>query len=261
MLAGDARWKTYQPKAAFHQSDAVGFRGEKTFEQPLIASQPGVTGIPALAFSFFDPGTHRFETVHSAPLTVTVSPPAADSTPPAPALANAVGANGEDAHGLRPDHAEMSARVDSLTPLYFQPRFFAVPSALALLFGGAWVALRRRDRNAGDLQRARERLRLQLTQASLAEMAAASARADASSFFNAARSALRQSLGAHWQMSPEQIGSAEVDARIEGADREAILQIFSLADEANYSGGPLRAADFDRWTQLVRRQIVSQVPT
>ncbi len=259
MLAADARWKTYQPKAAFHQTDAAGYRGEKVFEQPLIASQPGVNTIPPLAFSYFDPGTRHFETVHSAPLTVTVAPSAADSAaPPPPALANSAAANGEDSHGLRPDHAETGARVDSLIPPYFQPRFFAVPSVLAFLFGGAWVALRRRERRENDIRRARERARSQMTRAALTQMAAASNGADAVSFFNAARSALRQSLGARWQIVPEQIGPAEVDARFDGSDRDDVLKIFALADEANYSGGGLQAADFDRWTQLVRRQVAEE---
>jgi hypothetical protein len=259
MLAGDGRWKTYQPKAAFHQTDAAGYRGEKVFEQPLIASQPGVNTIPPLTFSFFDPGTRRFETVHSAPLTVTVFPSAADSTA-APALANASGANGDDSHGLRPDHAQIGARVDSLIPLYFQPRFFAIPPVLALLFGGAWVALRRREHDASDIQRARDRVRSQMAHAALTQMAAAAAGADPASFFNAARAALRQSLSAQWQIAPAHIGWAEVDARIERGDREDILQIFALADEANYSGGGLQAADFARWTQLVRRQMVQEMP-
>jgi BatD DUF11 like domain len=259
MLAADARWKTYQPKAAFHPTDPPGYRGEKVFEQPLVASQPGVNAIPSLSFSFFDPGTRRFETMHSAPLTVTVAPSAAESTA-APALANAAGANGEDSHGLRPDHAQTDTRVDSLIPPYFQPRFFAIPSMFALLFGGAWVALRRRERNENDIQRARDRVRSQMTQAALAQMAAASAGTDPASFFNAARSALRQAFGARWQIAPEQIGSVELNSQMQGSDREDILQIFALADEANYSGGALQAADFDRWTQLVRRQIAEVTP-
>ena len=38
-----------------------------------------------------------------------------------------------------------------------------------------------------------------------------------------------------------------------GGDRDEIRQIFALADEANYSGGELTAADFEPWTQLIRR--------
>ena len=111
---------------------------------------------------------------------------------------------------MRPDHAVTDARVDSLVPLYYQPRFLAIPSALALLLGGAWAALRRMERNAlGE----RERKRLELIRSLQQSMSLASARGDAAEFINSASSALRQSLGARWQLAPEQITLDEIDAR------------------------------------------------
>ena len=44
-------------------------------------------------------------------------------------------------------------------------------------------------------------------------------------------------------------------ALLEDADSADIRQIFALADEANYSGDDLKAADFERWTQIVSRQL------
>jgi len=253
MLGGDAQWKTYEPKATFNATDSTGYRGEKIFEQPLIASQPGTHTIPALNFSYFDPGTRRYETARSAPLNVTVSPPA-DLASEAPA--NATGANADQSHsGLRPDHAVTEERVDSLIPLYFQPRFVGLSSVLALVFGGGWVALRRRERYAQDAQRQRELARSQLTHALREQMAAASAAGDAARFLNSARSALQQALGARWEVAPEQITESLVDERLEGEDKEDVRQIFALADEANYSGDDLQAADFERWTHIVGRQL------
>ncbi len=189
MLGADAHWKTYEPKATFKPIDPTGYRGEKIFEQPLIASQSGTQTIPALSFDYFDPDTRRYETARSAPLTVKVSP-AADSASNEPPPATVAGTPADESHsGLRPDHTVTDARVDSLVPLYFQPRFLALPSLLALLFGGGWVALRIRERNANDVRRARERARLLKTQASLEQMAAASAGGNAAAFFN--RRALR----------------------------------------------------------------------
>lgn len=254
MLGGDAKWKTYEPKATFKSTDPVGYRGEKIFEQPLIASQPGTQTIPALNFSYFDPGARRYETARSAPLTVTVTPPAesaANEPPP-----SAAGAAADEAHsGLRPDHTVTETRVDSLIPPYFQARFVGFSSALALLFCSGWVALRRRERDALDTQRQRERARSQLTQTLLDKMRAASAVGDAAVFLNSARFALQQTLGARWQVAPEEISEALIDERIEDTDKEDIRQIFALADEANYSGDGLKAADFERWTQIVSRQL------
>jgi BatD DUF11 like domain len=254
MLSGDGNWKTYEPKANFNSADPTGYRGEKIFEQPLIASQPGNQTIPALNFSYFDPAARRYETARSSPLSVTVSPPADSANEPPPA--NTPGAPADASHGgLRPDHALTEARVATLTPPYFQPRFIGLSSVLALLVGGGWITLRRRERDALDTQRQRERARAELTQALLAKMGAASAAGDAPVFLNSARTVLQQSLSVRWEVAPEEISEDLIDARLEDADRDDIRQIFALADEANYSGDDLQAADFERWTEIVGRQL------
>jgi hypothetical protein len=256
MLSGDTEWKTYQPKSTFNKSDPTGFHGEKIFEQPVIAARPGMLGIPSLEFSYFDPDARRYQTVHSAPLKVTVAPSAADGAAGPPLTADAAGPQAPQGaaarNGLRPDHGAAGARTDSLTPAYLRPAFLGVQSALALLFGGGWIVLRRRGRQARDLQLQRERRRLEATHASLQQMAAAAAAGDVALFFNSARSVLQQSLAAAWNIDPEHVTAAELDAR-SGPAEEDIRQLFALADEANYSGRAPRAADFERWTAMVHR--------
>jgi hypothetical protein len=61
-------------------------------------------------------------------------------------------------------------------------------------------------------------------------------------------------------VEPEQVTLAEVEARLEGGDRDDVGEIFALADEANYSGAELKATDFERWTGIVRRQLASEQP-
>ena len=53
MLERLDRWKTYPPKSSFAPGDAVGYKGEKTFEQPLIASQPGSSDIATTDIQLF----------------------------------------------------------------------------------------------------------------------------------------------------------------------------------------------------------------
>ena len=259
MLGGDAQWKTYEPKATFKSTDPTGFRGEKIFEQPIIATQSGSRIIPPLGFSYFNPATRRYETAHSSPLSVTVSPapPSPESEPP-PTVAGTASA---DRNGLRPDHAVTEARGASLVPPYFRPLFAGGVSVLALLFGGAWAALRRRERNANDIQRERQRLRLQLIHELLEAMASSSSAADTAVFFRSARSALQQGLSARWDLAPELITLEDIEARLQGADRDEVRQIFLLADEANYSGAELKAADFEHWTEAVRRHLAAETPT
>jgi hypothetical protein len=257
MLGGDAEWKTYEPKASFNAADPTGYRGEKTFEQPIIASQPGSRTIPPLSFAYFDPATRQYETAHSAPLSVMVAPaPNNPATEPTPAGA---APTADAAHsGLKPDHAVTEARVASLMPLYFRPGFAAGASVLALILAGGWAALRRRERNANDLERERERRRLQITQALLQEMAAAAGGGDTATFFRCARSALQQTWSARSAVAPALLTADDIEAGLQGEDHDAVRQIFALADEANYSGAPLRAADFEHWTQVVRRLLTGQ---
>ncbi len=60
-------WKTYPAKSSFTPSDAVGYKGEKVFEQPLIAAQPGEQSIPGLEFSYFNPNTRHYERAQHTP--------------------------------------------------------------------------------------------------------------------------------------------------------------------------------------------------
>ncbi|HEX3847298.1 MAG TPA: BatD family protein [Steroidobacteraceae bacterium] len=256
MLPSADPWKTYDPKAAFKAQDPVGFHGEKTFEQPIVASRSGSLTVPPLAFSYFDPDTKRYETTRTAPLEVKVAPSAAESAasgtaPPSPAA----GAEGQKP-GLRPDHALAQARVRSLTPPYFQPRLVAIPSVLALLFAAGWVLMRRQERIAGDLQRAREAARVKRLEEFRARMAAAGAAGDSAAYLEAARALLQDALGARWAVAPAEVAASDVDARMaDDPDRADIRRIFELADEASYSGGRIAARDFDRWSELVERQL------
>jgi len=259
MLGGSPEWKTYDPKSSFKATDPLGYRGEKIFEQPIIAARAGTRIVPPLSFNYFDPSTRRYETARSLPLEVTVAAAANVDTNVAPAIAGAPA--DQSRGGLRPDHAVTDARVASLTPLYFQPPFLGCATGLALLFGGGWTLLQRRERQRNDLERERQRARALLTRALLDKMAAAAAGSDTALFFSSARSALQQALSARWQMAPELITIDDVEARLEGGDRVDVRQIFALADEANYSGSDLEAADFEHWTQAVRRNVSAGEPS
>jgi BatD DUF11 like domain len=252
-------WKTYPPKSTFNTNDPLKHKGEKVFEQPLIASQPGAQTVPPLSFSYFDPNTKRYETAHSAPLRVTISPSLADSTLTAPQVAasGASAAANKAAEGLKPDHGAADGMVSSLIPPYLQPRFLAIPSLLAMAIAGGWLAVRRRGNPTGRVS-ARNRFVGKWNQRALTQMEAAARAGNAAVFFNAARDALQQTLAVRWQVEPEEITAAEVRARL--GDDPDIEQLFALADESKYSNHDLRTADFARWLHVVRQRL-SDDPT
>jgi hypothetical protein len=250
-------WKTYPPKSSFNPSETDGHKGEKTFEQPLIALKPGKQVIPALAFSYFDPIARRYETARSAPLGVTIAPSLADSALTAQQVSASGSAAPESRYtaGFRPDHVVVGRLASSLVPLYLQPRFLAIPSLLALAFAGAWMstAPRHRDRKMP----VRNRRLSKAAKRVLAQMQDAARSDDPERFFHWARAAMQQALAARWQLAPNQVTSAEVDARI-GDEEQDIPLLFALADEAKYSGHDLHATDFGRWMQIVRRQLLAE---
>jgi hypothetical protein len=147
---------------------------------------------------------------------------------------------------LRPDHTDTGNSVASLIPRYFQAPFLAIPSALAFAFAAAWFWLRRREQGAHDGSAARQRAASQATATWLAHMETGAATGDAQGFFSSARSALRQTLAAQWQVTPQSIALEDIDARL-GPDGKDIHQLFARADEATYSGCKVDAADLGHW--------------
>ncbi|HEV7357318.1 MAG TPA: BatD family protein [Steroidobacteraceae bacterium] len=247
MLDRVDQWKTYPPKSSFNTSDPIGFSGMKTFEQPVIASKAGAQTLPALSFSYFDPNTRRYETARSVPLNVTISPSLADSTLTAPQVAANAAASGalKSPVGLRPDHASDEAPAISLTPLYLQPKFLAIPSILVLAFAAGWVGVRRRrDEESRAIRRA------------MAQVEAAARAGNETLFFDSARSTLQRLFAAQWRLLPEEVSTAEIGARM-GIDSE-VHRLFALADESRYSGHAPDATDFVRWLRVVRDRLAGE---
>ena len=252
------QWKTYPPKSSFNTSDPIGFSGMKTFEQPVIAAKPGAQKIPGLSFSYFDPNSRRYETAHTAPLEVAISPALADSTLTASQVAAGNAANPQDksAAGLRPDHDADARRDSSLMPLYWQPSFLIVPSLLVAGFAAGWISVRRR-REVAQGASAQGRVPSKAVKRAMSQLDAAARARDAARFFEVARGELLHQFAARWRLSVDKITPDEIANRI-GADAE-VLQLFALADEAKYSGREPTATDFSRWKNVVLRHLTSDL--
>jgi hypothetical protein len=242
-------WKTYPAKSSFTASDGVGYQGEKVFEQPLIAAQPGEQSIPGLEFSYFNPNTRRYERAQTPPIEVTIAASlAGDSLNDLVRARNLNGAVTTAAtQALRPDHPASQYPVSELRPLYFQVPFLALPATLALILAGSWFAVR--PSTARATSKAAERV--------LAQLDAAARAGDSSSFFEAARKALVQTFAARWRMPADQITFTELKARL-GTKGEDLVQLFALADEASYSDCQPSGTDFSRWLRLVRGQLTGE---
>ncbi len=261
MLEHVDQWKTYPPKSSFTPSDALGYKGEKTFEQPIIASKPGPQTLPGLTFSYFDPATHRYETARSPPLNVMISPSVGDGA----AMPRAGPARGGSSlqnplrSGLRPDHAVTGSPVTTLVPLYFQAEFLALPSLLGLAFAGGWFAQRRAASKPYDNHSVGARRMPKATKRVLAQLRAAESSGNAVLFLNLARAALLEVRQGRGQAAPDVVAGAGIDDGF-GSDADDIRRLFELADEANYSDRQLPDVDFERWMRIVSRQLSQGQP-
>jgi len=242
-------WKTYPAKSSFTPSDAVGNEGEKVFEQPLIAAQPGEQSIPGLEFSYFNPNTRHYERAQTPPIKVTIAASLASGS--LNALSGPRSLNGApmtgSTQGLRPDHPPPQDSVSELKPLYFRLPFLAIPTTLALLLAGSWFAVRPSTVRATS--KAAERV--------LAQLDAAARAGDSLSFFETARKTLLQTFAARWQMPADQITFAELKARL-GTTGDEVERLFALADETSYSDYQSGGTDFQRWLRLIRGQLAGE---
>ena len=236
-------WKTYPAKSSFTAKDSSGNKGEKVFEQPLIAARPGEQSIPSLEFSYFNPNTQHYERARTQPIKVMVAASLADSSLGAPS-GTSDALMKPSSEGLRPDHRRPQSGVSDLRPLYFQARFLSIPATLALILAGAvfWV----RPHPARAISRATRRM--------LARLDAAAQSGDSTVFLTVARDALLQALATRWRMSPDQITPIELKERL-GVVGEDIERLFALADEAKYSQHLPSDTDFKHWLGLVRGQL------
>ena len=254
MLDSLEHWRTYPVKSAFTPKDAVGYSGEKVFEQPLIAEAAGDQAIPEIQLSYFNPNTRQYEHARTKPIKVAIATSLADKAAGALAASQTLGSgalptaalSGPLSQGLRPDHRRSQREVTDLTPLYFQTPFLAGSTALALLLAGSSLFVRRAP--VSTASKAAER--------TLAQLSAAARAGDSSSFFELARAALAQTFATRWGLPPDQVTTAELKARL-GPDAADIERLFSLADESKYSQHKPSTADFQHWLALIRSQLTA----
>ena len=262
MLAANPEWKTYSTKNQFEGTDSVGYQGTKTFEQPVIPSDSSVKAIPSLSFSYFDPETRQYVTRATAPIAVSVTggvaapiasvaPPVATSpnqspapTPPTPAS------------DLRPNQIEAGVFASTLSPVYLNPLFVAGQGLplLALLSG---LLLLRSRRQAAQPARIQSAAIQRAIREQVAAMDEAMRNHQSGAFFIHARTALQQRLGQRWNLRPETITVADVEARL-GEAGVNIRPVFEMADQASYSDLNFEDSDLQQWRQAVMNELAEK---
>ena len=254
-LPASAGWKSYRPAAHFEPEGGDEASGTKTFEQSIVPTQPGSQQIPAIRFSFFDPGTQRYVTKTTAPIAVAIAQNAAPSPAAAqPADSAAAGAPQANPDGLAADEVLPAHVSTSLRPLVLAPWFLAVNAVLLALLALAALVRGVRARRAHDPERLQREATEEAVHQSLAAMDAALQARDAAGFFGAARQALQERLAARWHVPASQVTIPEIRTRLNG-NGEEVRAVFQTADEIAYSGKRFTAPDLQQWRELVEKQL------
>ena len=127
---------------------AAGITGYRQFEYPFIARAEGTYPVEPVEFTYFDPERMAYVTLASKPLTLDVTPDASGSDG-APVVQGRgmskedVRLLGEDIRFIKLGNARLQADRE---PFLFSTGYWLTLAFIALLFGGAYLALRRRIR-------------------------------------------------------------------------------------------------------------------
>ena len=262
-----ADWKTYSPSSDTTAPATASQEGRKVFEQAIVARSAGITEIPALSFSYFDPVAKRYVSRESMPIPVTIKGPVSVTAPPAPiqqsgqtAPAAAPPQAQSAPHaltpaipGLAPLHLSPGKGVSTITPVYYRP-VFLVPVALLLLALGALSALHllRRHRLAHP-EREEARRREKMLQEAFTGMEDTLATGDSAAFLAGCRTTIQGHLARLWNCRAEAITRADLLERL-GRDNP-LVDIFTAAEQSAYSGVRLDQPTMRSYATTVKAEL------
>ncbi len=222
----------YDPeiKDAFHRG-AHGNEGSRTFSYIIVPKKEGTLAIPPFSLAFFNPVSAAYETVKSAPLTLTVAAAAAGSAaptaPPPPA----------------PDVKSPATAEEK--PFYRQQLFYAVVAVLLVAALGIMLHKRRRPAISGGTA-AEQALRAEpVALERLARAEEFLRRNETAAFLGAVEHAMRAYLSAKLAIPPSAITPDDIALRLPAetlARYRECLSVLQACFDARYSPGTVENA-------------------
>jgi hypothetical protein len=238
-LEDERGWHKYPPSSSFKQDDDVGISGTKSFETVLTPNE-SKTSVPPMVFSYFDPVSEKYVTLHTKPIPVRIAGGAIASKPTettaptaAPVATPKPQSKPED---ILYQINEWPASVQTFTPLFTQRSFWVaqiIPLAALLGFIGWKVRqIRSTDREAqrrANLQHEAAELQRKLRRgdAPVQEYYAEAARAVQ----------LKTALAKNVNPNVVDARTAAAAFKLDEAMRNQLETLFQHKDELRYSGG------------------------
>jgi tetratricopeptide (TPR) repeat protein len=230
-------FKTYPPSSKFESADPLQMQGSKYFEQVITPLNAEIKELPPFAFSFFNPATHAFHTLTHPAIPLSVHPTAATPQPTIIASTatpqDAQQQNQEIVH-IKP----MPGTVGMLAPpLVRQPVFLALQALPPLLWIGALLWRRQKDKLANNPRLRRRRDVARWVREGLAELPAHAAANDTEKFHLTVLRLLREQLGERLDLPAPAITEAVLDdvKGLDANDRKLLRELFHACDQYRYA--------------------------
>jgi len=138
-ISREAGIKAYTPTQTF-SADTSPYRGVKQFQQAVIFTDPAVTALPPVTFSYFDPEEKRYRTLFSDPVPVTIKPSTSAYAAVAPQLTGEAVENLPDpaapAISLVPVKLTPGTPVERIRPPFLAPWFISAASLCVFMIVG-----------------------------------------------------------------------------------------------------------------------------
>ncbi|MCX6996778.1 MAG: BatD family protein [Kiritimatiellaeota bacterium] len=218
VLAASDNFKVYEAKLTSKDVNDTQTAGRKVFEQVLIPRSTAATNLPALAFSYFNPGKGVYETLTRGPFRLQVRPSAAGAVAilKAGELAPTATPEGRDIVYLKPAPARWASAPQGswLT----SPGFWGLQALPLLAVGVTRLISRRRAALSQDLRRARRLRAPRSARAAIRQAEIALRQGQRGPFFEALWTALAAYFGNRLNLAP---GEVSFEALAAAAQRAA----------------------------------------
>lgn len=231
-------FRVYPPTANFVPQDSLGLTGTKRFEQVISPEAAGLGEIPPLVFSYFSPAAGGYRTVRTPPIPIRVEPGA--GTPALGAASTGVEATGSAVPELPPLRPHLGTWPVVTTAWAARPWFLGLAAVPWLVWLGAWVATRCRDRAGADVEGRRRRHLERRIETGLAILRRQVEETDTEAFFAGLFRLLQDMVGARVGLPAAAITEGDVEGLLaaRGVDREVIEglhRLFQACNQARYA--------------------------
>ncbi len=240
----DFGWKDftfYPPNAGTTNLDGLGVNAIKHFDQVITPQRAGITAIPPIAFSFFNPEQRAYRTIELPAIPITVRATGlGQAQPTVVAEATAPAQNQKPATDIvhiKPSLGQLSVLGP---PMAARPWFLILQLLPIGLWGGAVAWRKRAEKLANDPRVRREREVARYVSETLPQLRNDAAKNQNEAFFATAFRLLQEQIGERLDLPAAAITEAVIDERLPklgaGADLLATLRdLFQACNQARYA--------------------------